>query len=156
MSIFYIFFMILVLAVPAQADLYNCVSPAEAEKAKRLIENKGFMIEFCSNCEPESSPIRRINVSEVILKENSCGTEIFVKGRLARQVKPPVFTGHGKCPIYLEIGVSSVKLAGFFDQQIDLAYYYTWDSQEKKFLTLAEQVGLSTELICIPGVKFKN
>jgi len=142
------------VSVKAEHYKYRCNSPEAAEQAKRLLEEKKFFVDFCSNCSPSAANLRRVEVESVTTQTNECGIELKVKGKLVRGIKPPVFGG--ECLETLEIYNPSLSLNLEYDKTIDLAYTYIFDSSTKSFITMAQAVGLSVEEICVKRLQMKK
>jgi hypothetical protein len=140
-----------ILPQAAMADQYQCLEPQLAQKAKAILEAKKFAIEFCSNCSAQETNIKRFNIAQVNLQKSDCGTEVFLKGKIVRGIKPPVFDG--ACTEKLDVYNPSTKLKLPLDKQVDLAYLYVWEPERKLFITLAEVLGLDTKNICIKALK---
>ncbi|HEY9886578.1 MAG TPA: hypothetical protein V6C96_04880, partial [Vampirovibrionales bacterium] len=67
-----------------------------------------------------------------------------------RGVKPPVFGGY--CGEKIEVYTPSQPLEMEYIKPIDLAYTYVWNDENKEFRTLAEELGLNTDDVCVKAV----
>lgn len=140
------------LTASAAGYKYLCNSEEIAQKAKQILEEKKFFLDFCSNCDAKKASLRRVEIESVTIQTRECGAELSVKGKLVRGVKPPIFGG--ECTDKIEVYNPSIPLALEYNKEVDLAYSYVFDAKTKTFKTLAELVGLGAEGICIKQVMF--
>jgi len=98
--------------------------------------------------------IKKINIQKVSIKQENCGSQIFIEGQIVRGIKPPVFGGD--CTEKLEVNNPSQKLKLPFNETLDLAYEYIWDEENKQFITIAEALGLDIKNICIKHLILKK
>ncbi len=143
---------------PAHSDSllsqFKCLSPEQAQTAQQILKEKGFIIDFCSDCEPAKAVVRRINIVETKIEQTACGSEIKIKGKIVRGIKPPVF--EGKCSEELSIYNPSFTLDLNYEKSLNIAYSYVLAEDKKSFITIAELMGLETNNICIRKIQLKK
>ncbi len=147
-------FLLFVVSTSSLADRYQCNSPEITQKAKKLLEQSGFLIEFCSNCPYSGEAPKRANISKVTVEKLECGQELTVHGKTVRIIKPPVFGG--ACTDLLEISNPSFKTSETYEQKADLAYMYIFDKTDNQFKTIAEILGLDVSEVCVKHMIIKK
>jgi hypothetical protein len=133
---------------------FKCLSPEQAETANNILKEKGFIIDFCSDCDPAKAVVRRINIIETKIEQTNCGSEIKIKGKIVRGIKPPVF--EGKCSEELSIYNPSFTLDLAYEKNINIAYSFVLNEDKKSFITIAELMGLESNNICIRKIQLKK
>lgn len=149
-------FLIALGLLPVEADYYKykCNSQVVAEEAKKILEEKKFFIDFCSNCPPDKAGVRRVDIEKVVIEQKPCGAELKVTGKLVRGIKPPIFGGY--CTEEIEVYNPSIKLEMEYRKNIDMAYSYVWNESSKRFETLSSQLSLTGREVCVQSIVLKK
>jgi hypothetical protein len=133
------------------AENNNCLELEEAEKIKKLIDEKGYFLDFCSSCSPSKAAIRRININQTELIEKSCGWTVKAKGQIVRGIKPPVFGG--ECTERLTVSSPGTRLEIPYETEVKVSNTYI-NTGGKSFVSLAKIAEIKSSKACIQEIRF--
>jgi len=154
--LFYSFLLLVLIitsgSIVSAKPLYKYLDQKTAEKAGEILGQSKFFIYFCSNCPPDKSNIRRINISKIeILVSDQEQYSLGISGQIVRGIKPPVFGGY--CTEHLTVYSPSMPLELEYENEIDLANTYVWNKDKKAFVNIAKLLGLDISNICIQSLE---